>query len=196
MKLTLATTNAGKVREIVALLEGHPIEIQSLKDLPPMEPIDETGTTFAENALIKAKAVWDKVGGYVLGEDSGLECDDLQGEPGIYSARYSGPNATDESNNALLIKKMRDIHDASRYARYVCSMSLITPEGQVIAIEEYCEGMITFTPKGSGGFGYDPYFYVPQSRATMAELPLDFKNQISHRGKAMAKLVDILQTLE
>ncbi len=195
MLITIATTNQGKVREIAEFLKDTSIQIQSLSDLPPMDPIEETGSTFAENALIKAKAVWDKIGGYVLGEDSGLECDDLQGDPGVHSARFSGSNATDESNNGLLMERFKDVHDPSRFARYVCSMALIHPEGHVTSIEEACEGMITFTPKGEGGFGYDPYFYLPHSRCTMAELPLEYKNQISHRGQAMEKLFALLQNL-
>lgn len=193
--LTIATGNSGKLKEIKALLKDLPFQIKTLKDFPQIGPIDETGTTFVENALIKARAVHKVAGDFVLADDSGLVCDDLAGEPGVYSARFAGPNATDEENNQELIHRLSQIHDPSRRARYVCVLALIGPDGSEKIIEETCEGMITFAPSGTGGFGYDPYFVISEKGCTMAEISMEEKNKISHRGKAMKKLLNVLKTL-
>jgi XTP/dITP diphosphohydrolase len=191
--LVLATTNTGKIREIENLLSQFPFTIKSLKDFPQIGPIEESGTTFQENALIKARAVHHITGGLVLADDSGLSCDDLQGDPGVYSARFAGPKATDEENNTRLVQLLSQVHDPSRRARYICALVLIDSQGKETVIEETCEGIITFTPSGEGGFGYDPYFYLPEQKCTMAELPLPSKNKISHRGKALKKLITLLK---
>lgn len=191
--LVLASRNKGKIIEMEALLNPLGFQVKSLKDFPQIGEIDETGTTFEENALLKARSVHKVTGGYVLADDSGLECDDLQGQPGIYSARFAKKGATDEENNKKLIESLSEIHDPSRKARYVCVLVLMTPAGDEHVVRETCEGMITLIPGGSGGFGYDPYFYVPELKATMAEIPLEKKNKISHRGKALCSLIDLIQ---
>ncbi|HBF12707.1 MAG TPA: non-canonical purine NTP pyrophosphatase [Deltaproteobacteria bacterium] len=188
MILTLATRNAGKIREIKELLKDLPFEIKSTIDFKQIGSISETGSTFQENALIKARTVHKIVGGYVLADDSGLECNDLNGSPGVGSAYFAGPHATDDENNQKLIQEMKQVHDPSRLARYVCVLALIDPQGKETLVEETCEGLISFVAKGEGGFGYDPYFFLPDYGMTMAQLPLDEKNRISHRGKALMRL--------
>ncbi len=191
--LVVATRNLGKLREIADALGDLPLVFRSLQDFPDIPPIEEGGSTFCQNARIKARTVHAAIGGFVLADDSGLECDDLAGAPGIRSARYAGEGASDEDNNRKLIADLAEVHDPSRCARYVCALVLIDPEGNEIAVEECCEGAITLTPSGNGGFGYDPYFYLPEKKCTMAELPLAEKNTLSHRGKALAELKAALQ---
>ncbi len=191
--IVLATSNSGKIRELKELL-GNDWLVQGLPEIGFHDKIEETGTTFEENARIKARAVHQKMGGYVLADDSGLACTDLGGAPGVYSARFGGPNATDDDNNQELLARMREIHDPCRTARYVCCLVWINPDGSELVVEESCEGLITFAPSGTGGFGYDPYFYLPDYRLTMAELPLVEKNKISRRGKALKSLLNIIKT--
>lgn len=194
--LIIASNNSGKIHEISAALKDLPLTIQSLKDYPQIKNIPENGKTFEENALIKARTVHRITGSYVLSDDSGLECDDLGGAPGVYSARYAGEGASDEQNNQKLIADIKAIHDPSRFARYVCVLVLVDPQGKETMVKETCDGLITMTPSGSEGFGYDPYFYLSDKKCTMAELPLDEKNKISHRGKALIKLVKILKKMK
>ena len=193
--LIIATLNKGKLKEITNLFSSLPFEIKSLSDYSQIGSFSETGKTFLENARIKAQTVHEKLSGYVLADDSGLSCDDLEGAPGVDSAYFAGPKATDDENNQMLLKKMSEIHDPSRRARYVCVLVLITPDGQKHVVEETCEGMITFTPSGSHGFGYDPYFFLPEKNCTMADLSLKVKNTLSHRGKALKKMAEILNKL-
>jgi len=193
--LIIATLNQGKFREILPFFSELPLELKSLADYPNIGPIAEDGETFLENAAKKARVVWEVTKGFVLADDSGIACDDLGGRPGIHSARYAGPQATDEENNKKLIEEIQAAHDPSRMAHYVCAMVLINPEGKECNVEETCEGMITFMPSGTGGFGYDPYFYLPEKKCTMAEITLEEKNKISHRGKALKKVHDHLVQL-
>lgn len=193
--LTLATRNLGKIREMQELLRDLPLEVKSTADFPEIGLIEETGATFEENALIKAQAVHAVTGGLVLADDSGLECDDLQGGPGVNSAYFAGPHATDSENNSKLINDMMAVHDPSRTARYVCVLVLLDEPGAKTLIRENCEGVITFTPRGAGGFGYDPYFFLSQFGKTMAELTLEEKNRISHRGKALQRMKEVLRKL-
>lgn len=193
--LIIASNNAGKIREISEALKDLPLTIQSLKDYPQIKNIPENGKTFEENALIKARVAHQITGQYVLADDSGLECDDLGGAPGVYSARYAGNGATDEQNNQKLIADIQAAHDPCRFAQYVCVLVLIDPAGKEILIKETCEGLITMTPSGSGGFGYDPYFFLPDKKRTMAELPMEEKNKISHRGKALQKVKRVIEPL-
>lgn len=192
MIFVVATRNPGKFREMIPLLSDLPLVIKSLSDFPQIGPIPEKGETFLANAQIKAHTVHRVTGGYVLADDSGLECEDLRGDPGVHSAIWAGLKATDEDNNKKLIEMMQAVHDPSRVARYVCVLVLIDPKGNETIVREECQGMITFTPGGGGGFGYDPYFFIPEKGCTMAELPLTVKNQISHRGKALKKIHAIL----
>lgn len=191
--LVVATRNAGKIREIERELKGLAVRVRGLDDFPQIGEIEETGTSFAENAQIKARTVHRIAGGYVLSDDSGLECEDLGGAPGIYSARFAGSKATDEQNNQKLIESITATHDPSRVARYVCAIVLIEPSGREHLVEDTCEGVITMTPSGSGGFGYDPYFYLLDKKCTMAELDPAEKNRISHRGKALRRILPILK---
>lgn len=194
--IILATSNSGKVREISNGLKGVPYEIKSVADYPEIGPLpQEKGETYEDNALLKARFVWALKGGFVLADDSGLECEDLAGRPGKASARFAGEKATDDENNRKLLEEIQAIHDPSRRARYVAVLILIDPDGQSTVITETCNGLITFTPGGSGGFGYDPYFYLPQKKCTMAELSLEDKNKISHRGKAVARIKEILTSV-
>lgn len=147
--------------------------------------IVEDGATFGENAAIKAKAVWEKTGGIVLADDSGLVIDYLNGEPGIYSARYMGEDTSYEIKNQVLIDRLKDAKGAERSARFVCNIAAVLPDGQVVHTEETMEGLIAETPAGAGGFGYDPILYIPEFGKTSAELSIEEKNQISHRGKAL-----------
>ena len=190
--LVIATRNEGKFREIKAALHDLPFTLKSLKDYPQIGPIKEDGTTFKENALKKAWAVHKVTGGYVLADDSGLICEDLRGEPGVNSAYYAGPSATDEENNAKLVADMSMADDPSRAARYVCVMALIDPDKKEMIVEETCEGIIVLTPKGKEGFGYDPYFLLPDRNKTMAEISIEEKNKISHRGKALKAIHKII----
>lgn len=194
-RLVIATKNQGKLREFKAVLGGLPFILQSLTDFATLGPFEETGKTYEENALLKARAVHGVLGGLVVADDSGIECEDLGGAPGIYSARLAGPQATDQQNNTELIKKLVEVHDPSRRCHYVCALALIDGEKNEVVFEETCEGMITFTPGGKGGFGYDPYFFIPEKKCTMAELSMDEKNRISHRGRALIKLADYLRSL-
>ncbi len=188
MKILLASRNKGKIREIKVLLSEYidDVEVLSLDDVGFCEEIEENGTTFEENARIKAKA-GAKLGYICISDDSGLSVDALGGAPGVYSARYSEPNATDEKNNEKLLFELDGVPFEKRTARYVCAISCIFPDGREIMVKDSCEGRILTEYRGDGGFGYDPLFYVDKYKKTFAELSLDEKNVESHRGKAMRK---------
>ena len=184
-KIVFATGNEGKMREIRLILADLGMEILSMKEAGVCLDIVEDGATFGENAAIKAKAVWEKTGGIVLADDSGLVIDYLNGEPGIYSARYMGEDTSYEIKNQVLIDRLKDAKGAERSARFVCNIAAVLPDGQVLHTEETMEGLIAETPAGAGGFGYDPILYIPEFGKTSAELSIEEKNQISHRGKAL-----------
>ena len=184
-KIVFATGNEGKMREIRLILADLGMEILSMKEAGVCLDIVEDGATFGENAAIKAKAVWEKTGGIVLADDSGLVIDYLNGEPGIYSARYMGEDTSCEIKNQVLIDRLKDAKGAERSARFVCNIAAVLPDGQVVHTEETMEGLIAETPAGAGGFGYDPILYIPEFGKTSAELSIEEKNQISHRGKAL-----------
>lgn len=184
-KIVFATGNAGKMREIRLIMEDLGMEILSMKEAGVDLDIQENGTTFGENAAIKAKAVWEKTGGIVLADDSGLVIDHLNGEPGIYSARYMGEDTSYEIKNRELIRRMEGTSDQERSARFVCNIAAVLPDGRVIHTEETMEGQIAEEPAGMSGFGYDPILYIPEFGKTSAELTMEEKNQISHRGKAL-----------
>ncbi|OUQ15551.1 non-canonical purine NTP pyrophosphatase, RdgB/HAM1 family [Lachnoclostridium sp. An14] len=184
-KIVFATGNEGKMREIRLILADLGMEILSMKEAGVCLDIVEDGATFGENAAIKAKAVWEKTGGIVLADDSGLVIDYLNGEPGIYSARYMGEDTSYEIKNQVLIDRLKDAKGAERSARFVCNIAAVLPDGQVVHTEETMEGLIAETPAGAGGFGYDPILYIPEFGKTSAELSIEEKNQISHRGKAL-----------
>lgn len=184
-KIVFATGNEGKMKEIRLILADPGMEILSMKEAGVCLDIVEDGATFGENAAIKAKAVWEKTGGIVLADDSGLVIDYLNGEPGIYSARYMGEDTSYEIKNQALIDRLKDAKGAERSARFVCNIAAVLPDGQVVHTEETMEGLIAETPAGAGGFGYDPILYIPEFGKTSAELSIEEKNQISHRGKAL-----------
>ncbi len=184
-KIVFATSNAGKMREIREILKDLGLEIQSMKEAGVKIDIVEDGDTFEANAIIKAKAVWEATGGIVLADDSGLVIDCLNGEPGVYSARYMGEDTSYEIKNWNLIHRVKDFKEEERTARFVCVIAAVLPDGRVITTEGLMEGMIAHEPAGEGGFGYDPILMLPEFGKTSAELTMEEKNQVSHRGKAL-----------
>ena len=184
-KIVFATGNEGKMREIRLILSDLGMEICSMKEAGAEPEICEDGKTFGENAEIKALAVWKMTGGIVLADDSGLVVDYLGGEPGIYSARYLGEDTSYEVKNQVIIDRLKDAKAEERAARFVCNIAAVLPDGRVLHTEETMEGLIAEQPAGNGGFGYDPILYIPQFGVTSAELSIEQKNQISHRGKAL-----------
>ncbi len=192
-KLLLATNNPGKIRELDSLLQGSPFVVAT----PESEGIDldveETGTTFEENARLKAEAFARASGLCAMADDSGLEVDALGGEPGVYSARYAGPDATDEERVRYLLSKLGDIEWEKRGARFRSVVALAHPDGEVRLFEGACEGVVAFEPRGDKGFGYDPIFYIPNLGKHMAELDMEQKNGVSHRGMAARKAIEYLK---
>jgi XTP/dITP diphosphohydrolase len=184
--LVLATRNAGKTREIQELLKGFPVEIRNLDDFGPIPSIEEDGATFDENAYKKASFTAKVLGLPALADDSGLEVHALGGAPGVHSARFAGPNATDAENNVKLLHDMEG--RANREATFVCVISIAVPSGLALTYEAKCKGLITDTMEGNKGFGYDPVFYYPPLSSTFAQLSSEEKNRVSHRGKAFAEL--------
>jgi len=188
MILVLATRNQGKIREIERALDLPRLEIRSLQDFPDLPEVEEDGRTFLENAFKKARACAQATARPALADDSGLEVDCLNGAPGLYSARFSGAEATDEANNRKLLSLLDGIPEERRTARFVCQMVLYLPEGNWIQTEGFCPGIIAPGPQGDHGFGYDPIFCLPELNKTMAEIPLEEKNRISHRAQALQKI--------
>lgn len=193
MKLLIATHNQGKKKEYEALFAGLPVELVSLVDLGIAEAVEENGDTYAENAQLKARNYASKSGLLTLADDSGLEVDYLNGEPGVRSARYDGGKGTDEDRYRLLLEKLEGVPEKQRTARFRCVIALAWPDGRTELVEGTIEGRITFTPQGRYGFGYDPVFYVPEYGRTMADLPPEVKNRISHRARAASAAREILQ---
>ena len=188
MVICAATGNAGKLKELRRILSALGHEVKSQKELGiNLEP-EETGTTFEENALLKAKAVMEASGMAAIADDSGLEVDALNGAPGVYSARYGNKNS-DAERTAFLLENMRDVPAEQRTARFVSAIACALPDGRVVAARGTCEGTILFETRGDNGFGYDPVFYVPELGMTFAEADGARKNAISHRGNALKKFV-------
>ncbi len=189
-ELVLATKNEGKVREIIAILNRLELSIKvlSLKDLPGAPDVVEDGATFYENASKKAQAIMEFSGLATLADDSGLEVDALGGAPGIYSSRFSGAGATDESNRVKLLRNLEGIPTESRKARFRCVVALSEPGKGILIAEGICRGEIGYEPQGNGGFGYDPIFILPQYGKTFAQISEELKNQISHRAMAIEEL--------
>ena len=192
MNAIVATRNPGKVREIRRVLKGLEVEIRSLKDFPDVPSIEEDGKSFAENALKKARFYAKYFGEIAIADDSGLEVDALKGAPGIYSARYVRERASDRENNQKLLKEMEGVPLSRRGATFRCSIAIVSPDGREKAVEGACRGRIGFKEVGRKGFGYDPVFVLPRCGKVMAQLSLDEKNGISHRGKALRKLRKIM----
>ncbi len=183
-ELLLATNNKGKLEELRELLSGIPYRLVSPASVGLTLSPAETGRTYATNARLKAVAFARASGLLTLADDSGLEVDALGGAPGVLSSRYAGPQATDAARVAYLLAKLEDVPPAARAARFRCVMAIATPEGKVRLCAGSCRGFITLAPRGTNGFGYDPVFFFPRLGKTMAELPSELKNQLSHRGRA------------
>ena len=184
-KIIFATGNAGKMREIRAILSDLGLPVLSMKEAGVDLDIVEDGKTFAENAKIKAMAVWKQTGGIVLADDSGLAVDYIGGEPGVYSARYLGEDTSYEIKNQAIIDRLADAKEEERTARFVSAIAAVLPDGSELVTEGTVEGLIAHEPAGNGGFGYDPIFYLPEYQCYSAELSLEEKNKLSHRGKAL-----------
>lgn len=192
-EIIVASTNQGKIKEIKAMLKDIYIEVLSMKDVLEQElEIEETGTTFKENALIKAQTIANIVNKPVLADDSGLEVDALDKQPGIYSARFLGADTSYNIKNQYIIDALKD---KERTARFVCAMALVIPGQEPILIEETMEGLINDKIEGANGFGYDPIFYFPPCQMTSAMMSMEEKNKYSHRAKALKKLYTILKEI-
>lgn len=189
-EIIIATNNPGKVQEFQTILEPKGIAVKSLADFPEIPEVEETGTTFEENALLKASAVAEYLGKTVLADDSGLEVDALNGEPGVYSARYAGTNKNDRENYLKVLGKLENVPDEKRTARFVCVLAIVQPSGNNHTVRGTCEGKITHQPIGENGFGYDPVFFVEEKGKTMAQLSKEEKSEISHRGNAIKQLTN------
>lgn len=195
-RLIFATGNEHKMVEIREILGELPVEILSMKDVGIKADIVENGNTFEENALIKAKEVCKLAGEMVLADDSGLEIDYLNGEPGIYSARYMGEDTSYRIKNQNLIDRLEGVPDEKRTARFVCAIAAAFPDGRSFVVRGTIEGIIGYEERGTNGFGYDPIFYLPERGVSTAEIPPEDKNSISHRGNALRKMKELLEREE
>ncbi len=200
MEIVLSSRNKKKIAEMQAILTAHlpDIRILSLDDIGYVGDIEEDGDTFEANALIKARTAAEACAHRYAGlaDDSGLAVDALGGAPGVRSARYAGGHGDDAANNALLIQNLADIPPAERTARFVCALALVLPDGREMTVRGETEGLIIDAPRGNGGFGYDPYFYYPPFAKTFSEMSADEKNAISHRGKAVEKLAEVMENVQ
>lgn len=194
MKVWVATQNKHKVSEIAEIL-GSSVEVKSLLDLSGIGDVEETGSTFKENAMIKARFLWDLVKEPVFADDSGLEVDALGGRPGVHSMRYSAPNPTYEKNIDKLLHELQGVPKEKRTARFRCCVVYIDQNGTEHSFDGSVEGVIGFERRGTGGFGFDPVFFIPEKNCTMAELSSEDKNRISHRGRAVIQLKEFLYSL-
>lgn len=192
-KIVFATSNQGKMREIREILKDLGMEVLSMKEAGADIDIVEDGDSFEANALIKAKAVWNETGGIVLADDSGLEIDYLNGEPGIYSARYMGENTSYDIKNWNLIHRLDGVDEKNRTARFVAVIAAVLPDGRTLTAKGTMEGYIAYEPAGEGGFGYDPILMLPEFGKTSAEITMEEKNKISHRGKALEAMKERLR---
>ncbi|MDD3347366.1 XTP/dITP diphosphatase [Oscillibacter sp.] len=192
MKFVLATHNPGKLKEMSAILSRFGVEVASPADVGVTVDVEETGTTFAENAMLKAKAICAAAGLPAIADDSGLCVDALNGGPGVYSARYGGEGLDDRGRYTLLLNSMRG--QTTRSAHFACAIACAFPNGDELTAEGRCEGTIAFAPMGEGGFGYDPVFFVPEKAKTFAQLTAEEKSELSHRGRALAAFVEKLET--
>ncbi|WP_163653620.1 XTP/dITP diphosphatase [Listeria sp. PSOL-1] len=194
-KLVIATHNRGKAREFEAMLAKYQVEVLTLADFPDIKEIEETGTTFAENAALKAETVAKKLGTTVIADDSGLIVDALHGAPGVYSARYAGFDHNDAKNNEKLLAELKGIPKEKRTARFHTTLAVSSPRTTTDFYTGECSGLIAEKPSGENGFGYDPLFYVPEKGTTMANLPSEEKNKISHRANALKELAKNIEKL-
>ena len=190
LEILIATNNLGKIKEIKDILDSPEIKILTIKDFPHLPKIEEDGKTYQENAFKKARKISEHTGKICLADDSGLEIDYLKGKPGIYSSRWG--NSDEERINKVL-KLLENVPINKRSAKFVCAAVLVFPDDKTYMVKEECNGSIEFKPKGEHGFGYDPIFLVPEYNKTFAELGDKIKNRISHRGKAMRRMIDIIK---
>ncbi|RXT14671.1 XTP/dITP diphosphatase [Ammoniphilus sp. CFH 90114] len=188
-QLVLATRNKGKVQELKAMLAGYDIEVMGLDQFLNCPEVEEDQDTFEGNAIKKAQTIAEFLQVPALADDSGLEVDALQGRPGVYSARFAGVDATDEDNNRKLLELMQGVPTGERSGRFRCVLALAVPGQATATWHGTCEGKIGITPRGTGGFGYDPLFFLPIEGKTMAEFTKEEKSKISHRGMAMRKMM-------
>lgn len=193
MRIIFATGNAGKMREIRMILADLGLEVLSMREAGISTDIEENGATFEENALIKAKAIAALCGDIVLADDSGLEIDALNGEPGVYSARYMGEDTSYHIKNKNLIDRLEGVADEERTARFVCAIAAVLPDGRVLESKGTIEGRIGYEERGENGFGYDPIFMLPEYGKSTAELSAETKNELSHRGKALRLMKEQLK---
>ncbi|MCL1885933.1 MAG: XTP/dITP diphosphatase [Dehalococcoidia bacterium] len=194
-KLLLATNNKGKLEEFRILLSGVPFDLVSPHQVGVQLDVDESGKTYSANAKLKARAFAKASGLLTLADDSGLEVEELNGAPGVCSARFAGPNAVDTQRVDYLLSKLEGVPDDKRAARFVCVIAIASCEGNVLLCSGSCRGMITTSPRGTNGFGYDPVFYFPKLDKTMAELDAEMKNCISHRARATARACNLLDRI-
>ncbi|PID00695.1 XTP/dITP diphosphatase [Sporosarcina sp. P29] len=191
-EVLIATNNKGKAKDFEVLFRPLGITVLTLQDIEESIDVEETGTTFVENAILKAETVANLLGKVVIADDSGLEVDVLNGEPGVYSARYAGEPSDDEANIDKLLAKLVEVPETARQARFRCVLAIAGPGIKTTTYSGSCEGIITDERQGTNGFGYDPIFYVPNKEKTMAELSAEEKSAISHRGAALAQLKEQL----
>ena len=191
--IILATNNKSKVKEISEMMSGSDITFVSLADAGINVEVEETGTTFEENALLKAREICKLSGKPTISDDSGLEIDALDGAPGIYSSRFMGEDTSYDIKNNALIEKLENVADPDRTARFRCCMALVLPDGREFVTEGAMEGIIARDPKGINGFGYDPILFIPEYNRTSAELSSEEKNNISHRGEALRKMIEVIK---
>jgi XTP/dITP diphosphohydrolase len=194
-EIIIATKNAGKVKEFQTLFAEKEVEVKSLLDFENAPDVEETGETFAENAILKAETISNYLNKVVIADDSGLVVDALDGKPGVYSARYAGEHKNDEENIAKVLEELKGVPFEKRTARFHCALAVSIPCQRTVVVEGTCEGYIAGAPTGTNGFGYDPIFYVPEKQKTMAELSKEEKNKISHRANALKKLEKIWDEL-
>lgn len=192
-KLIFATGNAGKMKEIREILGRPGLTILSQKEAGITSDVEENGTTFEANALIKARAVAAQTDALVLADDSGLEIDYLNGEPGVYSARYMGEDTSYEIKNQKILDLLAGVPEEKRTARFVCVIAAVLPDGREFTTKGTIEGIIGYESRGEGGFGYDPIFFVPEFGCSTAELTMEQKNEVSHRGKALRAMKEVLK---
>ncbi len=192
-KIIFATGNKGKIKEIQMILAELGVEVITMKEAGIVIDIEENGQTYEENALIKARAVAEYTDCVVMADDSGLEIDYLNNEPGIYSARYMGEDTSYKIKNANLVERLTGVPDEERTARFVCAIATVFPDGKEVTTRGIIEGQIGYEEKGENGFGYDPIFYVPRFGKTTAQLTEEEKNQVSHRGNALKLMKEELK---
>ncbi len=192
-KIIIATGNEGKMKEFRRMLEGTGVLVQSMKEAGITADIEEDGTTFAENAKIKAQSIAEKAGCLVLADDSGLVVDAMDGEPGIYSARWMGEDTSYDIKNQAIIDRLEGVPEEKRTARFVCAIVGVFPDGRVLEAEGVMEGLIGHRIAGANGFGYDPIFFLPQFGMSSAEISPEQKDEVSHRGKALRSMEKLLQ---